>query len=67
MMEWRDMDTEPGDHMPRLYLCRQVVVQGFVDVTGMRCVKHEFGWRKMKKHPSHWMPLPGLPKTKRDI
>jgi hypothetical protein len=60
-MIWQPIDSEPNDHLPRLYFCMGKVVQGFVDVTGQRCVQHELGWRAMRRKPSHWMPLPPLP------
>lgn len=58
---WQPIETAPTDHLPRLYLCRGRVVQGFVDVTGRLTVQHELGWRAMRRVPSHWRPLPAPP------
>lgn len=59
--EWMQIESEPDDHMPRLYLCRGRVVQGFVDATGVRHVQHELGWRQMRREPTHWRPLISIP------
>jgi len=61
MSEWMPIETAPKDHMPRLYLCRGKVVQGFVDATSQLTVQHELGWRAMRRKPTHWMPLPAPP------
>ena len=58
---WLPIESAPKDHLPRLYLCRGRVVQGFVDVTDTLMVQHELGWRRMRRNPSHWRPLPTLP------
>lgn len=60
-MKWQPIETAPKDMLPRLYWCRGAVIEGFVDATGVLTVKHEFGWRRMRRHPSHWMPLPPPP------
>lgn len=59
--EWRPIECYPNDSLPRLFLCRGKVVQGFKDATGQLCVQHELGWRVMRRRPSHWRELPPGP------
>ena len=61
MSEWQPIETAPKDHLPRLYFVYGKIVQGFVDVTNTLIVQHEFGWRRMRRQPTHWMPLPKPP------
>lgn len=56
--EWRPIECYPNDSLPRLFLCRGKVVQGFKDATGELCVQHELGWRVMRRRPSHWREIP---------
>lgn len=58
---WQPIETEPSNMLPRLYLCHQKILHGFIDATGIHMVLHELGWRRMRRKPTHWRPLLALP------
>ena len=68
-MSWRPIETAPQDMGSYLFLCNRVAVQGFRDATGALCVCIEAGangnppWRRMRRKPTHWMPLPATPNS----
>jgi hypothetical protein len=61
--QWQPIETAPKDMGARLFLCDGIALDGFVDATGDFCVRSERypGWRKMRRAPTHWMPLPEDP------
>lgn len=61
---WQPIATAPKGMGAYLFLCGGVTVDGFIDATGVYCVRQEAGqgWRKMRRKPTHWQPLSPQPK-----
>lgn len=62
-MNWQPIETHPDDCFARLYLVDGYCLHGGKDVTGQFIVLSEIKphWRKMRRKPTHWMPLPEPP------